>query len=63
MDPVAHISDLLGRPLVYNGKDLNNVYGVVVSSGEGAERIHIEMCERLAKNGEFCTIPGVGGCC
>jgi hypothetical protein len=42
---------------------LTNVYGVVVSSGEGAVRIHRELCERLAKNREFCTILGVGGCC
>jgi 3'-phosphoadenosine 5'-phosphosulfate (PAPS) 3'-phosphatase len=63
MDPEAHISDLLGRPLVYNGKDLTNVYGVVVSSGEGAVKVHRELCERLSKNREFCTILGVGGCC
>ena len=59
LDPYACITDLIGRPLVYNGIDLTNIYGVVISSGEGAVSVHKELCRRLAENEEFCRVIGV----
>jgi hypothetical protein len=34
LDPNALVADFIGRPLVYNGVDLTNIHGVVVSSGD-----------------------------
>lgn len=59
LDPYACITDLIGRPLVYNGLDLTNKYGVVISSGEGAVLVHQELCTSLAENEEFCKVIGV----
>jgi 3'-phosphoadenosine 5'-phosphosulfate (PAPS) 3'-phosphatase len=59
LDPDALVTDLIGRPLVYNGVDLTNVHGVVVSSGDGAVKVHRELCGRLSKNEEFCNVIGV----
>ena len=59
MDPNALITDLVGRPLIYDGRQLTNVFGVVVSCGEGAVKVHKELCGRLAKNEEFCQVIGI----
>jgi 3'-phosphoadenosine 5'-phosphosulfate (PAPS) 3'-phosphatase len=59
LDPNALVTDLIGRPLVYNGVDLTNVHGVVVSSGDGAVKVHRELCDRLSRNEAFCSVIGV----
>lgn len=58
-DPEARITDLLGRPLIYDGEHLLNEYGIVVSSGCVASRIHRRLCNGLYKDREFCNVIGV----
>ncbi|KAL3791454.1 hypothetical protein HJC23_011510 [Cyclotella cryptica] len=59
MDPHALVTDLVGRPLNYNGTQLTNEFGVVVSSGEGAVSVHRELCCRLANDEHFRRVIGV----
>ncbi|KAL7487680.1 hypothetical protein ACHAW6_013242 [Cyclotella cf. meneghiniana] len=59
MDPHALVTDLVGRPLNYNGTQLTNEFGVVVSSGEGAVIVHRELCYRLANDEKFRQVLGV----
>lgn len=61
-DPNAIVTDLVGRPLVYDGVNLSNDCGVVVSAGHMATRIHREMCEKLRSDEVFCKALGVGRC-
>jgi len=61
-DPNAIVTDLVGRPLVYDGEHLSNDCGVVVSAGHMATRIHREMCEKLRGDEVFCKALGVGRC-
>ena len=58
-DPDAIVTDLVGRPLIYDGEHLSNDCGVVVSAGFAATRIHREMCEKLRSDEAFCEILGV----
>jgi 3'-phosphoadenosine 5'-phosphosulfate (PAPS) 3'-phosphatase len=58
-DPNAFVTDLVGRPLLYDGEHLSNDCGVVVSAGFVATRIHREMCEKLRKNEAFCEALGL----
>jgi 3'-phosphoadenosine 5'-phosphosulfate (PAPS) 3'-phosphatase len=58
-DPNAIVTDLVGRPLVYDGEHLSNECGVVVSAGFVATRIHREMCEKLRRDAAFCEVLGV----
>ncbi|KAL7542942.1 hypothetical protein ACHAXR_012228 [Thalassiosira sp. AJA248-18] len=58
-DPSARITDLLGRSLVYDGENLLNNCGVVVSSGCVASSIHERLCKTLCQNEEFCEAIGV----
>mmetsp|Transcript_31467 Transcript_31467/g.63468 ORF Transcript_31467/g.63468 Transcript_31467/m.63468 type:complete len:474 (+) Transcript_31467:86-1507(+) len=61
-DPNAVVTDLIGRPLVYDGEHLSNDCGVVVSAGHMATRIHREMCEKLRRDEVFCEALGVVRC-
>mmetsp|Transcript_12801 Transcript_12801/g.18359 ORF Transcript_12801/g.18359 Transcript_12801/m.18359 type:complete len:504 (-) Transcript_12801:2660-4171(-) len=61
-DPNAIVTDLVGRPLVYDGEHLSNDCGVVVSAGHMATRIHREMCEKLRSDEVFCKALGVSRC-
>ena len=61
-DPNAVVTDLIGRPLVYDGEHLSNDCGVVVSAGHMATRIHREMCEKLRRDEVFCEALGVVLC-
>ena len=56
VDPNALVTNLIGRPLIYDGKQLTNVFGIVVSSGDGAVKVHREFCRRLAGNKDFCRV-------
>ena len=58
-DPNAIVTDLVGRPLIYDGEHLSNDCGVVVSAGFVATRIHREMCEKLRRDEAFCEMLGV----
>jgi len=58
-DPKARVTDLIGHPLVYDGRHLLNDYGVVVSSGCVASRIHDNLCEGLCNDPEFREAIGV----
>lgn len=58
-DPDAIVTDLVGRPLIYDGEHLSNDCGVVVSAGFTATRIHREMCEKLRSDEAFCEMLGV----
>ena len=60
VDPKARVSDLLGRPLIYDGDNLLNDCGVVVTSGYVASNIHERLCESLCKDEEFCEVIGIG---
>ena len=46
-DPRARVTDLLGRPLIYDGDNLSNKCGVVASSGSVASVIHDRLCMGL----------------
>ena len=59
VDPKARVTDLLGRPLIYDGESLLNRYGVVVSSGCVASSVHDRLCKGLSKDAEFCEVIGV----
>jgi len=56
IDPQARVTDLLGRPLIYNGEDLLNTCGIVVSSGCVASRVHSRLCEGLCDEGTLRSI-------
>lgn len=58
-DPNAIVTDMVGRPLIYDGEHLSNDCGVVVSAGFVATRIHREMCEKLRRDEAFCKLLGV----
>ncbi|KAL9188197.1 hypothetical protein ACHAXT_006575 [Thalassiosira profunda] len=58
-DPNARVTDLVGRPLIYDGESLLNQRGVVVSSGSVASSVHDRLCRRLGKDREFCEVIGV----
>ena len=49
-DPKARVTDLLGRPLIYDGDNLSNKCGVVASSGSVASVIHERLCMGLCKD-------------
>jgi len=57
-DPKARVTDLLGRPLIYDGDNLLNNCGIVVSSGYVASRIHTRLCEGLCDNEELREVLG-----
>ncbi|EED91077.1 predicted protein [Thalassiosira pseudonana CCMP1335] len=59
MDTNSLVTDLVGRPLIYDGIHLTNECGVVVSSGEIAVGVHRELCGRLARDESFCMEVGV----
>jgi len=59
VDPKARVTDLLGRPLIYDGENLTNKCGIVVSSGCVASRIHERLCEGLCKDEALCEVLGV----
>lgn len=59
VDPKARVTDLLGRPLIYNGEDLLNKCGIVVSSGCVASRIHERLCEGLCEDEALCEVLDV----
>ena len=61
-DPNAVVTDLVGRPLVYDGEHLSNDCGVVVSAGHMATRIHREMCQKLRNDEVLCETLGVSRC-
>ena len=50
-DPKAKVTDLLGRPLIYDGDNLSNNCGVVASSGTVATIIHDRLCRELCNDG------------
>ena len=52
-DPNAKVTDLLGRPLIYDGDNLSNKCGVVASSGTVATIIHERLCMGLRNDGAF----------
>ena len=62
-DPNARVTDLIGRPLIYDGEELMNKCGIVVSSGCVASSIHGRLCEILCKDQDLCESIGltVGG--
>lgn len=45
------MTDLLGRPLIYDGDNLSNKCGVVASSGTVATIIHDRLCRGLRNDG------------
>ena len=49
-DPKARVTDLFGRPLIYDGDNLSNKCGVVASSGSVASIIHKRLCMGLCKD-------------
>ena len=49
-DPKARVTDLIGQPLIYDGDNLLNKCGVVVSSGCIATKIHDRLCKDLSEN-------------
>jgi len=57
-DPKARVTDLLGRPLIYDGDNLLNNCGIVVSSGYVASKIHTRLCEGLCDNEELREVLG-----
>ena len=57
-DPNARVTDLLGRPLIYDGDNLLNNYGIVVSSGYVASKIHTRLCDGLCNNEELREVLG-----
>jgi len=57
-DPYARVTDLLGRPLIYDGDNLLNNCGIVVSSGDVATIIHKRLCEGLCDNEELREVLG-----
>lgn len=57
-DPKARVTDLLGRPLIYDGDNLLNNCGIVVSSGYVASRIHTRLCEGLCDNEKLRDVLG-----
>ena len=61
-DPNALVTDLVGRPLVYDGEHLSNDCGIVVSAGFMATRFHREMCTKLRNDEAFCEMLGVTHC-
>ena len=61
-DPNAIVTDLVGRPLVYDGEHLSNDCGVVVSAGHMATRIHRDLCQKLRSDEVFCEALGVRRC-
>ena len=50
-DPKAKVTDLLGRPLIYDGDNLSNKCGVIASSGTVATIIHDRLCRGLRNDG------------
>ncbi|KAL7531982.1 hypothetical protein ACHAWF_004002 [Thalassiosira exigua] len=60
-DPSARVTDLTGRPLVYDGERLQNERGVVVSSGCVARDVHDRLCRGLGGDRAFeAAIAGAG---
>jgi hypothetical protein len=59
VDPHARVTDLLGRPLIYDGDNLSNKLGVVVSSGYVASRIHEALCMKLSRDEALHEVLGV----
>ena len=61
-DPKARVTDLLGRPLIYDGDNLSNKCGVVASSGSVASIIHERLCMGLSNDGALCELITVNLC-
>eukprot|EP00569_Conticribra_weissflogii_P019921 CAMPEP_0171425524 /NCGR_PEP_ID=MMETSP0881-20121228/3381_1 /TAXON_ID=67004 /ORGANISM="Thalassiosira weissflogii, Strain CCMP1336" /LENGTH=582 /DNA_ID=CAMNT_0011944859 /DNA_START=108 /DNA_END=1856 /DNA_ORIENTATION=+ len=59
LDPLARVTDLIGRPLIYDGVRLTNEAGVVVSSGDVAVRVHEDLTGRLSKDESFLSMIGL----
>ena len=57
-DPDARVTDLFGRPLVYDGVRLMNGFGVLVSSGAAANEVHARLAEELRGDEELCELVG-----
>lgn len=60
IDPKARVTDLMGKPLIYDGDNLLNKCGVIVSSGHVASMIHEKLCQGLCEDEELCEVIGVG---
>ena len=60
-DPDARVTDLFGRPLVYDGVRLSNGCGVLVSSGAAANEVHARLAEELRGDEELCELVGFCG--
>jgi 3'-phosphoadenosine 5'-phosphosulfate (PAPS) 3'-phosphatase len=61
-DPKARVTDLLGRPLIYDGDNLSNKCGVVASSGSVASIIHERLCMGLSNDGALYELISVNLC-
>ncbi len=59
LDPFARVTDLIGRPLIYDGVRLTNEAGVVVSSGDVAVRVHEDLTGRLSQDETFLSMIGL----
>ena len=59
VDPNARVTDLLGQPLIYDGENLSNKLGVVVSSGYVATKIHEALCMKLCQDEALHEVLGV----
>ncbi len=59
VDPNARVTDLLGQPLIYDGENLSNKLGVVVSSGYVATRIHDALCRILSQEEALHEVLGM----
>ncbi len=59
VDPNARITDLLGQPLIYDGENLSNKLGLVVSSGYVASKIHEALCIKLCQDEALHEVLGV----
>ncbi|KAL3768711.1 hypothetical protein ACHAWU_006812 [Discostella pseudostelligera] len=59
VDPNARVTDLFGQPLIYDGDNLSNKLGIVVSSGYVASRIHEALCMKLSRDEALHEVLGV----
>jgi len=58
IDPSARVTDLLGKPLIYDGDNLLNKCGVLVSSGDVASMIHERLCRELCEDQSLFEVIG-----